>query len=274
MARGSPPGIWGKVYKTSSSLLAIRFTPRHLGKGLTASQAAHRFRFTPSASGERRYGWDMSGASNGSPPGIWGKEEPAEGDRHARRFTPRHLGKAGGGRRGEPGARFTPRHLGKGARWASPARATSVHPQASGERLIAPNVHPPFPGSPPGIWGKVCPVGLGLLVERFTPRHLGKGLLRSTVPKNSGSPPGIWGKDDSRASGHHRRNQPVHPQASGERGKGPSPDAVGNGRFTPRHLGKGPWTRWQAFSGSWGKVHGAATAWATPTVHPQASGER
>ena len=233
---GSPPGIWGKGGKNARCRLHERFTPRHLGKGRAHQRAAGSGTVHPQASGERSSSSSPRPRQSGSPPGIWGKVSP-----DLLLLTV---------------LRFTPRHLGKGAFPARTGAFSPVHPQASGERPVGVQKDSTDSGSPPGIWGKDHHGGDAATVDRFTPRHLGKGRARvDTYPATA-----------------------VHPQASGERevrslasgGKRGSPPGIwGKGclagrqclrcRFTPRHLGKG---------------HHCRRERRRCPVHPQASGER
>ena len=131
--------------------------------------------------------------------------------------------------------RFTPTHVGKTCPSPSPCTCRSVHPHTRGEDSLRRGSSKALAGSPPHTWGRHARRQSDPVRDRFTPTHVGKTTgSRSTSraasvhphtrgedlfvccrrARSRGSPPHTWG----------RRQQP--------------PDRVGDGRFTPTHVGK------------------------------------
>ena len=234
--RGSSPGDWGEDAGVGPRRRGRRFIPRRLGRGGRCGGGTAPTPVHPQATGERAVVEHLDDRLAGSSPGDWGEA----GRRDQALCRPR----------------FIPRRLGRGT-WA-PRRppSSSVHPQATGERVDLPVSASAVCGSSPGDWGEAGPEVRRRARRRFIPRRLGRGSRSAST----------------------RSAIAVHPQATGERSSacrsslaalGSSPGDWGEvaepvrhlipRRFIPRRLGRGPLT---------------LADMNAPPVHPQATGER
>ena len=278
--RGSPPRVWGKPLCKAPTTICPRFTPTRVGKTAAGIRNDSRTSVHPHACGENWHITPTHHVQVGSPPRVWGKQNPGPRSPANDGSPPRVWGKLEQGLQGDLRRRFTPTRVGKTgkrrrSRWRSP-----VHPHACGENLTVRKITPRGNGSPPRVWGKHAGQRENTSHPRFTPTRVGKTrdddapLAPRAVHPHAcgestdlagrgcppiGSPPRVWGKLWARIDGRlatrftptrvgktvvERRDWAalaVHPHACGENAA-ILIAALGGSGSPPRVWGKLPWT--------------------------------
>ena len=191
---GSPPQVWGNLPGRPRRGRAIRFTPTGVGKPGISPAGRHLWEVHPHRCGETSYSPFNSCPITGSPPQVWGN--PRTSHRPSR--IPR----------------FTPTGVGKPHRRPSYRPSLQVHPHRCGETVFCVAIMSSVRGSPPQVWGNLMPTGSKIAHVRFTPTGVGKPRIAArfvgcrevhphrcgeTRRANSrrdqakGSPPQVWG---------------------------------------------------------------------------------
>ena len=114
--QGSPPPMWGKVYKIYYLLFKGRITPTHVGKRKICCRVVVKDGDHPHPCGEKIAVAVLCANAIGSPPPMWGK---GVGRGYA-----------------EIRDRITPTHVGKSNAYLSPPATRRDHPHPCGEKSV------------------------------------------------------------------------------------------------------------------------------------------
>ncbi len=192
---GSPPRVWGNGGFVRGGRKAYRFTPTCVGKRRFDDVRRTEIRFTPTCVGKRIH--------------------PPE-DAVSFRFTPTCVGKREEIHRLDGTYAVHPHVCGETSH--STRRqytATAVHPHVCGETWPLSANPSRRLGSPPRVWGNVCPAHCGLLGSPVHPHVCGEtGKSRHARPAVHGSPPRVWGNGTQWLA--LRFFGSVHPHVCGE----------------------------------------------------------
>ena len=89
---GSPPRVWGILWRVLLLILILRFTPTRVGNTTTQDKQSSTTQVHPHACGEYTGTFDDMTNPTGSPPRVWGIR-PVQSQQIDRiRFTPTRVG--------------------------------------------------------------------------------------------------------------------------------------------------------------------------------------
>ena len=130
-----------------------RFTPTHVGTIWQGVLHAPTFPVHPHTRGDNSSGRASPSRIAGSPPHTWGQLIPWQAFPTILRFTPTHVGTM------KASCRLRDY-------WA-------VHPHTRGDNIISQMMITRLTGSPPHTWGQFLSFIPSMIINRFTPTHVG-----------------------------------------------------------------------------------------------------
>ncbi len=91
--QGSPPRVWGRLWRMLLWFCYFGFTPTRVGKTAKSLSSINRCKVHPHACGEDLAAQSYAGNVKGSPPRVWGRRRTRRFQYRWQRFTPTRVGK-------------------------------------------------------------------------------------------------------------------------------------------------------------------------------------